>query len=59
MKSSSERKEPYDKIIEALGQIQNNNDEDFNDLGIRIYQLEDKNRRLVNYLESIINILKD
>lgn len=59
MKDNFERNKPYDRIIEALQQIQINNNDDFNEVYIRIDQLEDKNRKLADSLENIVNIFKN
>ena len=58
MKNDFERNAPYNKIMDALFEIQANNDSDFNELNTRIGYLEQKNNTLISYLESMLNELK-
>ena len=59
MTNSYQRKQNYDKIMSALQEIKTADDNDFNELDERIFKLENKNQRLVNFLESIVNLLKE
>lgn len=59
MTNSYQRKQNYDKIMSALQEIKDADDNDFNELNVRIFELENKNKRLANFLESIVNLLKE
>lgn len=59
MTNSYQRKQNYDKIMSALQEIKEADDNDFNELDERIYKLENKNQRLANFFESIVNLLKE
>lgn len=59
MTNSYQRKQNYDKIMSALQEIKEADDNDFNELDERIYKLENKNQRLANFFESIVGLLRE
>lgn len=59
MTNSYQRKQNYDKIMSALQEIKEADDNDLNELEARIFKLENKNQRLANFFESIVNLLKE